>query len=423
MTSIFYPDCSAVSASSDWKATAVSPHNGSILRRDRTNPEGDFAYQYREHQSDFRYRLESKDGSIIWERWQASNEDSPHELVVADDGTVVARTHGFRPELLVIGRDGQIAMRVALVQTDTPRDRESEDVDSEVVYVDSMQCSTAGNFWTRHSWPYYLTAPQGLLFVWRTCTGQRIVIDPLNRALIPTNGAEYNRISDVLDTTERQDSFDLLSRVSAKKELFAHLLRNPEYRDQLDSVTLDQISKVSAAILISGVGCNRKAIPLLKNFEDLDWPAYSTSTTAMRDYWIEPQYLRPLIQHSLRLMDEVPAGFPCYYFIDDDDRRLPVENRTERRTAELGKLCPQMNANDVLNSVGTPDYVHRYSVKNGRFYVWPENWEYDEFDGQNWFTTVLRWEEGKASSPLVSVEKINALWKQSSARLKDILQH
>ncbi len=420
MTSIFYPDCSAISANSRWKATAVSPHNGSILRQDGTTAENEFGYLYREHQSEFRYRLESDDGSIMWERWQSPNEDSPHQLIVADDGTLVARTHGFMPELIVFRHDGRITIRVAIESIDAPDD--CEDLGRESVRVDTMQCTTAGSFWTRHSWPYFLSSPQGQLFVWRTCSGQRIVIDPVDGALIGMNGAEYDGIAGLLDTTERRESLNLLTRVCEKKELFAHLLQNPDSRDEFDLVSLDQLSRISAAILLSGLHRNRESIPSLKNLEDLDWPAYSTGTTGMRGYSIEVQYLRPLIQHSLKLMDEVPARFPCYYF-KNADRRYPVKHVIERRTAKLARLRPRMRPTDVLDTVGTPDYVHRYSVKRGRFYVWPEKWEYDEFDGDKWLSTVLLWEQGKISNPLVSVERLDASWKSSTARLMDILEH
>jgi hypothetical protein len=82
-----------------------------------------------------------------------------------------------------------------------------------------------------------------------------------------------------------------------------------------------------------------------------------------------------------------------------------------------------MKPTDVLAAVGTPDYVYSYSVKSGVFYAWPEKWEYDEFDGEKWFTTVLLWEEGWISNRLVSVQRVEASWKRSSARLRDILEH
>ncbi|NLS93425.1 MAG: hypothetical protein GXX96_14805 [Planctomycetaceae bacterium] len=418
MTSIFYPDCSSISGNSRWKATAVSPHNGSILRRDGTSAEDEFGYVYREHQSEFRYRLQAEDGSIIWERWQSPNEDSPHELIVADDGTVVARTHGFRPELIVIRRDGQITIRVAIESTDAPDDREG--VDGEAVWVDTMQCTTAGNFWTSYSWPYFLSSPRGQLFVWRTSSGQRIVIDPVNGLLIPAEGVEYDGIADLLDTTERQETLNLLVRVCEKKPLLTHLLKDPG--EEFDNAAMAELSRVSAAVIISGFHRVREAIPSLKNLEDLDWPSYSTSTTGMRGYSIEVQYLRPLIQHSLKLMDEVPARYPCYYFTSSAGR-YPVKT-IERRAQELRKLGPRMKPKDVLNAVGTPDYVHDYSVKSGRFYTWQETWEYDEFDGQEWVTTVLLWKEKMMiSGSLVSVETVEASWKRSPDRLRDILQH
>jgi len=231
---------------------------------------------------------------------------------------------------------------------------------------------------------------------------------------------EYDGIADLLDTTERQETLNLLVRVCEKKPLLTHLLKDPG--EEFDNAAMAELSRVSAAVIISGFHRVREAIPSLKNLEDLDWPSYSTSTTGMRGYSIEVQYLRPLIQHSLKLMDEVPARYPCYYFTSSAGR-YPVKT-IERRAQELRKLGPRMKPKDVLNAVGTPDYVHDYSVKSGRFYTWQETWEYDEFDGQEWVTTVLLWKEKMMiSGSLVSVETVEASWKRSPDRLRDILQH
>src|SRR5438132_1350947 len=111
MTAIFYPDCDAASLNGKFALEARSPHNGTINHRDgRTPSDDEYPFKYRDHQRDFRYRLldttstslisrvfGKKAGHVVWERWQERDEDSPHELVVSDEGWSIIRTHGFKP--------------------------------------------------------------------------------------------------------------------------------------------------------------------------------------------------------------------------------------------------------------------------------------------------------------------------------------
>src|SRR4051812_1271061 len=99
MTAIYYPDRTATSASGRFTLEARSPHNGTVPHHDgRPATDEEFGFKYREHQSNFRYRIiesvpvrlpstprPSDNGRVVWERWQGVGEDSPHELVVADD--------------------------------------------------------------------------------------------------------------------------------------------------------------------------------------------------------------------------------------------------------------------------------------------------------------------------------------------------
>ena len=63
MTAIYYPDCQATSFNGRFILEVQSPHNGAILRRDGRPPSDDeFGFKYREHQSEFRYRLLDTEG-------------------------------------------------------------------------------------------------------------------------------------------------------------------------------------------------------------------------------------------------------------------------------------------------------------------------------------------------------------------------
>ena len=121
MTAIFFPDCEATSNSGRFRIEARSPHNGTILRRNGTKPKDAFEFKYRQHQTEFRYRLlddQLSDVGIAWERFQTGKEDSPHELVVSDDGWTIIRTHGFKPELIAVGLNGRDVLRVGLESED-----------------------------------------------------------------------------------------------------------------------------------------------------------------------------------------------------------------------------------------------------------------------------------------------------------------
>src|SRR5262245_55212330 len=58
MTAISYPDCTATSPNGKFTLEARSPDNGTINHRNGRSPsENDFAFKYRQHQDEFRYRL------------------------------------------------------------------------------------------------------------------------------------------------------------------------------------------------------------------------------------------------------------------------------------------------------------------------------------------------------------------------------
>src|SRR4051794_3919560 len=128
MTAIFYPDCEATSPNGKFRLEARSPHNGMINHQDgRTPSEDEYAFKYRDYQRDFRYQLVDttstslasqlfgkKGGHVVWERWQERREDSPHELIVSDEGWSILRTHGFNPELIAVSPEGRDVVRVRI---------------------------------------------------------------------------------------------------------------------------------------------------------------------------------------------------------------------------------------------------------------------------------------------------------------------
>ena len=178
MTAIFYPDCDATSSDRRLRVMAQSPHNGTINHRDG-KPAGDdeFGFEYREHQSYFRYRLTETGGAgaVVWERWQDRGEDSPHELLVSYAGWVVIRTHGFCPELITVTPAGEVAHRVRLIGATDGVPPAGPDA-GPVWALRHLGFTTAGHYWAGHSWPYYFSHAGADYFAWRTWWGQRLIL-------------------------------------------------------------------------------------------------------------------------------------------------------------------------------------------------------------------------------------------------------
>ncbi len=421
MTSVSYSDCEAYSANRQWKATAVSPHNGTIPRQDGTEAVDAFETIYKDHQCEFRYRLENASGQTIWERWQGPDEDSPGQLVVADDGALVVRTHGFHPQLLAFRPDGTEAIRIQLLYGQSPtRQDPSSSVEENSVLVNCMSQTTAGCYWAEHSWPYFVKCSGRALFVWRARNDQRIVVDLDQGRLIREESFEYASIIAELDSAEATGTLSLLNELAAHKEAIAKRLSNKDA--SLSSEIWHKLAYLSAAALLAGKHQLRESIPALVQLQELDWIAYWTSSTGMRRYSTEVQYLRPIVQHSLRVMNIVPGPFPSYHFIDSKGNRFPVSPPAGARASQLSRLEPGWSARSVLELVGHPDFVSKTSRKRWKIYVWPETWDYDEYDGQTWRTTRLVWEEGVLTNPLASVSVIEAPWLRSNDRLTEILR-
>lgn len=136
---------------------ARSPHNGTMRHRDgREVSEDEFAFKYRQHQSEFRYQLfdSRPEGSVetvpslVWERWQGPGEDSPRELIVGDGGWVVLVTDGYYPELIAIGPDGRDMARVRVTHHEfQSRDTAPAAGGTYDWSLEHASCTTAGVIW------------------------------------------------------------------------------------------------------------------------------------------------------------------------------------------------------------------------------------------------------------------------------------
>jgi hypothetical protein len=418
MTAVFYPDCKAVSPNGHFLIEARSPHNGTISHRDGT-PASDqeFAFKYREHQSDFRYRLIDKQtDQVVWERWQDA-EDSPHELIVSNHGWSIIRTHGFQPEVIAVSPAGHDRCRVRIVGEEFDSSNEVEKVASSWL-AQRAQFTTAGVFWTGYSWPYFYHKDTLNLFVCRTWWGKRLVIDLDKGCLINLDDQSSSDLPRAFMEHESASASELLSSLSSQMKGIHSLLASKKALTAKDKALREQIMSVRSAILLVGDHRLVECADLLKLWEPIDYPSYSTGSNVLGKHWVEAQFFRPQVQHVLRLLEIEPQGYAPYFFTRYD-QRLKIPECVEGRIKLTKKVVASMSPMDVLGLLGTPDYLldPRHTV-DGQ-YVPVEIWEYDHLVEKSWRTFRIVWKAGikrSAAPKMQSAAETPAAWINSKER-------
>jgi hypothetical protein len=431
MTAIYYPDCTASSPNGRYTLQARSPHNGRAPGLDGKQPTPDeFAGVYHSHQSEFRYRMfENPDRRFLWERRQLKGEDSPHELVLSDDGWSILRTHGFQPEVIAISPAGNEVVRVRVqgpwhenLPTARLGNRPGHDWCAE-----HLQDTTAGYFWTGHSWRYFCRAGEALLFAWRTAWGQRLVIDLTRATLLSESDQADPVVASALAEEEKRGVArflaDLSGQMSEVRRLLAQMQKGRDVRHPLG----EQIQFVTSALHLVGIHRLEGCIPLLREWEEIDCYAYRTGSTAMGgSWWLEAQWFRPILHHSLRLLGQEPRGFPTYQFCDYSTNRtprFPLPERIPDRRARMGRLTRQMSAEQVLRLLGSPDHIASDGREVGDQYRLGERWEYDSrVDGQ-WVTLKIVWEEEKNQVRMIELGEEPSYWLRTNDRAVALLCH
>ncbi len=418
MTAIYYPDDEATAPSGWFTLEARSPDNGTIARQDGKFPSpDDFGFKYREHQRGFRSRLrDNRADSILWERWQPKGENSPHQLLVSDAGWSIVRTHGFEPEVIAFEPGGAESIRVKIMDADADDPRPGVPW-----HPDTLRSTTAGNFWTGDSWPYFFEYQSHPWFGWRTAWGQRLVLD-LSRSRVVTTAeqcAESN-LAAALDAAEQIGARNLLAALAPVMDEVRALLHEDADRNT-NSPLLAQIRRVHPAIQLVGVHHLRDCLAWLREWEAIDHGSSETGSHALWRGDVVTQYFRPIVHHALRLLDEEPVGYPTYHFIDRHRNRLPSAEQLENRHARLAQLDPGLAAPDVLQLLGAPDFVQQQSHPVGKMYRWTERWDYDFRLASGWVTTRITWEEEKKTGRITTIDEVPAEWLQNDDRIRKML--
>ena len=441
MTAIIYSDCTTHSPNGRFTLEARSPHNGTIPFRDGRWPsEKDFPFKYRQHQRSFRYRLLDRlsggaEPRVVWERWQAEEEDSPHELVVSDDGWSILRTHGFRPEVIAVSPSGHDIAKVRVLggrgepeddeEDEKPEPREGQQFEWHAL---RLSLSTAGTFWAEHSWPYFLRHEDATFFVWRAYWGQRLLLDLTHVALIPDDAPARATLARALDDEEKRLAEGLLSDLTSQLDEVQRLLAQRESGSEEEEPhpLHDKLQHAVAALHLVGVHRIEACLPLLRRWEAVEYRAYSTGSSAFGNgsmWWMSVQAFRPILHHALRLLGAQPQGYACYHFRINGEAQLPIPEQVTGRRQRAADLDPSMSAEQVLRWMGSPDHIRRRSHPVGTLYRWTEEWEYDfQVEGQ-WVTLRITWEEHKKQSRITSIQEVPAYWLQNDERVLEILGH
>jgi len=413
MTAICYPDRAAVSPDGRLTLEARSPHNGTIRRRDGTAcTDADFGFHYRQHQSEFRYQLRDGSGRVLWERWQDDSEDSPHELVVADEGWSVIRTHGFAPEVIAIDPAGKVGPRVGI------RGSWAAEAPAGVAtwQAEHMAHSTAGNYWAGDSWPCFVPCADSLLFSWRSYWGDRLVIDLPRGTLL--SGADLAAREAALSAAEKRGAYALLAELTPQ---LAAVLRWLDSREEQEAPAplLPRLRRLRAALLLAGVHRLWQCVPFLRAWEEVDRPSMLRGSNALEEGWLQVQYFRPVAQHALRLLDEEPLGLPAYHFtLSDMVQRRAVPERVRQRADRLRELRPEFGPEQVLALVGYPDHIQWRTVADD----WHEDWEYDTRTAAGWQTLRLRWSGRDQPGRITQIVERPSYWLRSNERELALLE-
>jgi hypothetical protein len=441
MTAIFYPDCSATSENGRYTLEARSPHNGTIPHRDgRKASEDEFAFKYQEHQREFRYqlidnyrrqplsRLLGRDNRrVIWERWQRDKEDSPGEVVVSDDGWGVIRTHGFRPEIIAIAPDGVEVVRVHVISKDDEQDAHGFFSPTPWFFwpLTHLILSTAGHYWSSHSWRYFFKYNGESYFVWRASWGQRLVVDLAHATVLPDGGVPFDLMTSLAEV-EKVGVTEILASLSRRLDEVRFLLKQKsEAESENRDLLLEQVRQASSAFQLVGVHRIRECLIYLREWESIDYPSHCSGSDAMvSGWWVESQYFRPIIHQTLKMLGEAPQGFSTYNFtttLDGISGRFPMPDRLNDRRERITRVNPMLSAEEVLSLLGSPDFMRRHSRQDGSIYKWWEVWEYDFRIANAWVTHRITWKEDRCGE-IKSIEEVAPYWLSSDERENEYLR-
>lgn len=413
MTAVPYPDIEATSPDGRFLLEARSPHNRTILHRDGRPPTDDeYGFKYGAEQMCFRFRLiqlgveappgtDEPRGRVVWERWQSEEEDSPKELTVSDDGWSILYPQRSRPEVIVMSPQGAEVLRVRLIDSEyDSAERWAESAANVYVWRTPLSITSAGRYWRGDAEAYFMEGGEAGYFILRRFGGQRLIID-LGRA-VAFEETELGRPA--LDAAFRDDEArwahaQLLEWTDRLADLEKPITAGEKGRLERRRLltTFLQTLPVYFFIPFQLVAFHRihACIPLLRRWEAVDAPAQASPTISLGlNWWIEKQLFRPIVQLALRRMDEEPEGYATFQFVNDWRERFPIPERVADRRSAAAGVRPRMDAAQVLQLIGSPDFAYRRCLEVDDVDVWREIWDFAFLEEGGWTTLQLQWAPG-----------------------------
>lgn len=360
-----FDDISAQSPNGVWRLDAKSPDN----RIDGYHP----------WQDDFVYTMH-KGGRLVWSREQNKQEPeeySPTRIVVSDDGWTAIHT-GW-DQLVFVDANGRNCCRIDdLKELLSKKDRS-----------EFTTWSTGGVIWTPYSLWHFATIDGKRIFVIRLWWGHQLIFDPENGQRLKVTSSYAKAIRD--------------SQVDHCRKVLANAVA--------DGINDDSADNLLTPALLAGQLDIRDSIPHLRELETSEFVglfggsmATDIEPGAINPFFIQQFTLRQVSQLSLRRLGESPKPLPVFEFPKHRvDGNFRPETRNEREKL-VASIKPGMSAPEVLEILGSPDFINYPS------------WSYD-LDGGDPKTATISWD----SYQVKDVNLTKSLWNDGLSRDKQIV--
>lgn len=368
-------------ASADYNADKSQSSPSGKFRFEARSP--DNAAGKREDQKDFDYSLtDTASGKTLWTRTQPGDgsEDAPRDLFVSDDGDALVRTDD--DGVFLLDREtGKKSLSFFMQERFTKRER------AEFVLNDSPPV-----FWGGNSRWYFLSFGEGekkrSLFVIRAYWGRRVAVD-LKEGRLLEGDLVTPEIEAAARAEEERWAREILARYGKKAE-------TTDY--PVDSFAHEEARAIECAAFLAGVLELRSEIEWLRKLEKCRFSGYVSGMGAVGR---SSNHVRQAVQTALRRLGEAPRRAPGIE-LNRESKKLTSKVKVPDRGAHAGELKKGMSLDEVLATIGLPDYEDGEAL------------EYD-VDGESPVTLKVHFTEdfGKVTW----IERIDPpVWKKVSRR-------
>ena len=280
-----------------------------------------------------------------------------------------------------------------------------------------ISISTRGSSWARsYSHSFFFNFDDRLYCCIAPWWQQYILIDLHAGKHVPATGVILNPIESELRTF----AYNTLREAIGKREVF-----------EQSKYGCDELDPVSSAVVIAGNRRISEAIPFLRQLEDVEFVdtegielrgrQYDFAVGDINPFVSQKMKFRALVQLALRRLGDAPACHPVYRFERKDESGnanwFDPPPLPELRAHRVHLVQPGMRVADVLNAVGTPDFMDDYPRPH---------WDYD-IDAKEPYTLRIFWPSGPGEQAgklvVTDTEKIKPpIWLESDQREMSIIR-